>query len=264
MKQFYSEEAAIHEALHYVMQACSEQNVPLIVADRPNPHIHYIDGPILKEEFKAFVGLHPVPIVYGMTIGEYAQMLNGERWHEAEPCELTVLPCLNYRRSVPYVFPIKPSPNLPTMESVYLYPSICLFEGTKVSVGRGTSEPFTIIGEPGNKNGDFEFIPEPKAGASIKPKHKGVTCRGYDLSDFVLKPAEISQLDLNWLVRMYNETDDRSDFFLENRYFDKLAGTDQLRKDITAEIDLDVIRQSWQEELDKFRSIRAKYLIYKD
>ncbi|MCZ4409459.1 DUF1343 domain-containing protein [Cryomorphaceae bacterium 1068] len=250
--------------LHYVMQACSEQNIPLIVADRPNPHTHYVDGPVLQEKFKAFVGLHPVPIVYGMTIGEYALMLNGEGWHEAAPCDLTILPCLNYGRNVPYEFPIKPSPNLPTMESVYLYPSICLFEGTKVSVGRGTAEPFTIIGEPGNKNGDFQFIPEPKEGASINPKHNGETCHGYDLSDFILKPAGISELDFTWLVRMYNETDDRKDFFLKSMYFDKLAGTDQLRKDISIGVDLDTIRESWQEDLNTFKAIRAKYLIYKD
>jgi uncharacterized protein YbbC (DUF1343 family) len=250
--------------LHYVMQACSEENIPLIVTDRPNPNIHYIDGPVMKEEFKSFVGLHPVPIIYGMTIGEYALMLNGEGWHEAEPCDLTVFSCLNYGRSMSYELPIKPSPNLPTMESVYLYPSICLFEGTKVSVGRGTAEPFTIIGEPGNKNGDFEFIPEPIEGASINPKHKGETCRGYDLSDFVSKPAEISQLDLTWLVRMYAETDDKSDFFLRSGYFDKLAGTDRLRKEIIEGVDLEEIRNGWQSDLKKFEAIRAKYLIYAD
>jgi len=250
--------------MHYVMQACSEQNKPLIVSDRPNPHIHYTDGPVLREEFKAFIGLHPVPIVYGMTIGEYALMLNGEGWHEAAACDLTVLPCLNYGRNMTYEFPNKPSPNLPTMESVYLYPSICLFEGTKVSVGRGTSEPFTIIGEPGNKNGDFEFIPEPKEGASINPKHKGTICRGYDLSDFISKPAEISQLDLTWLVKMYEETNDQTDFFLKSGYFDKLAGTDQLRKDIVDGIEPDQIRRGWQKDLKKFESIREKYLIYKD
>lgn len=250
--------------LHYVMQACSEQNLPLIVADRPNPHIHYVDGPVLQKEFTAFIGLHSVPIVYGMTIGEYAQMLNGEGWHEAVACDLTVLPCLNYERGMTYEFPNKPSPNLPTMESVYLYPSICLFEGTKVSVGRGTAEPFTIIGEPGNKSGDFEFVPEPKEGASINPKHKGDTCRGYDLSDFISDPSKISQLDLTWLVRMYDETDDQSDFFLESRYFDKLAGTDQLRKDISNGVELNDIRESWQKDLNKFKAIRAKYLIYKD
>jgi len=251
-------------SLHYVMQACSEKGIPLIVADRPNPNIHYTDGPVLKEEFKSFVGLHPVPIVYGMTIGEYALMLNGEGWHQAETCDLTVLPCLSYRRSMNYELPIKPSPNLPTMESVYLYPSLCLFEGTKVSVGRGTDEPFTIIGEPGNKSGDFVFIPEPKEGASTNPKHQGVTCRGYDLSSFISEPAELSQLDLTWLVRMYEETNDPKDFFLESGYFDKLAGTDQLRKEIIDGIDLPTIREGWQESLKEFDTIRAKYLIYKD
>jgi uncharacterized protein YbbC (DUF1343 family) len=251
-------------SLHYVMQACSEQGIPLIVADRPNPNIHYIDGPVLEEGFKSFVGLHPVPIVYGMTIGEYALMLNGEGWHEAEACDLTVLPCRNYERTIAYKLPIKPSPNLPTMESVYLYPSLCLFEGTKVSVGRGTSEPFTIIGEPGNKSGDFVFIPEPKEGASTNPKHKGATCQGYDLSSFISEPVEISQLDLNWLVRMFEETDDRTDFFLESGYFDKLAGSDQLRKDVIDGVEMDTIRKGWQKNLEKFEAIRVKYLIYKD
>jgi len=250
--------------MHYVMQACSEQSKPLIVLDRPNPHIHYIDGPVMEAEFNSFVGLHPVPIVYGMTIGEYAQMLNGEGWHEAAACDLTVLPCLNYGRNMTYEFPDKPSPNLPTMESVYLYPSICLLEGTKVSVGRGTSEPFTIIGEPGNKSGNFEFTPEPKEGASINPKHNGVICHGYDLSDFVTKPAEISQLDLTWLVRMYAETDDKSDFFLKSGYFEKLAGTDKLRTEIIEGVDLEEIRNGWQSDLKKFEAIRAKYLIYAD
>lgn len=250
--------------LHYVMQACAEHDVSLIVADRPNPNIHYIDGPVLKDGFKSFIGLHPVPIVYGMTIGEYALMLNGEGWHEAEACDLNILPCLNYGRNMAYELPVKPSPNLPTMESVYLYPSLCLFEGTKVSVGRGTSDPFTIIGEPGNMSGSYQFVPEPKAGASTSPKQNGKTCRGYDLSNFISEPDKIAQLDLTWLVRMFDETDDRTDFFLKNGYFDKLAGTDQLRKDIIARVDLETIRKSWLEDLEKFKTIRSKYLIYKD
>lgn len=251
-------------SLHYVMQACAELGIPLIVADRPNPNIHYIDGPVLKEGFTSFVGLHAVPIVYGMTIGEYALMLNGEKWHEAKTCDLTVLPCINYLRSDTYDLPIKPSPNLPNMESVYLYPSLCLFEGTKVSVGRGTPNPFTIIGEPGNRKGSFHFTPEPKKGASVNPKHKGTDCRGYDLSNFISDPAQITQLDLTWLVRMYEETNDQSDFFLASGYFDKLAGNDDLRKAILAGKTVEEIRNQWQDDLEKFGVIRKKYLIYKD
>lgn len=250
--------------LHYVMQACAELAIPLIVADRPNPNIHYVDGPVLKKGFESFVGLHPVPIVYGMTIGEYAQMLNGEGWHEAEKCSLTVLPCLNYKRNLTYELPVKPSPNLPTTESIYLYPSLCLFEGTTVSVGRGTASPFTVIGEPKNQKGGFTFVPEPKKGASVNPKHKGEKCRGYDLSDYIKNPENLTQLDLSWLVRMYRETSAPESFFLSSGYFDKLAGTDEFRLDIMKGLDLTAIRKTWQRDLDDFEVIRSKYLIYKD
>ena len=248
--------------LHYVIQACSENQIPVIVADRPNPHVHYVDGPVMEEKHMSFVGLHPVPIVYGMTIGEYAKMIVGERWHGEHHCDLTVLPCIDYSRSSDYNFPMKPSPNLPTMNSIYCYPSLCLFEGTVVSAGRGTDYPFTIIGEPNNQNGNFQFTPEPKMGASISPKHKGVTCIGYDLRELFQGGSEISELDFTWLVRMYNESSNKEDFFLESGYFEKLAGTDDIRNGIVRGESLTELRSAWEPSLNGFKKIRAKYLIY--
>jgi uncharacterized protein YbbC (DUF1343 family) len=248
--------------LHYIMQACSELELPLVLLDRPNPNIHYVDGPVLKPAFSSFVGLHPVPVVYGMTIGEYAKMINGEGWHGQRACDLTVLPCLNYGRNDRYRLPNRPSPNLPTMESVYLYPSLCFFEGTNVSVGRGTESPFTVIGEPGNRAGDYTFTPKSIPGASLHPKHEGDVCRGYDLSEFISAPEALKQLDLSWLIRMYRETPNPESFFKENGYFDKLAGTDELRKAIVAGTPEGEIRSAWRKELNDFETIRRKYLIY--
>jgi len=248
--------------LHYVIQACAENGIPLLVADRPNPHAHYVDGPVMQEENMSFVGLHPVPIVYGMTIGEYAQMINGESWHGLEKCNLEILPCLNYTRNAPYDFPVKPSPNLPTMESILLYPSLCLFEGTTVSVGRGTDWPFTIIGEPNNEIGNFEFTPMPKEGASIHPKHQGVKCRGYDLRSNSFTVEFKAGLDFSWLEKMYQESTEKEVFFLDNGYFEKLSGTHLIKESIVKGTDVTLLRKSWQKEIDNFKKIRAKYLIY--
>ncbi len=249
--------------LHYVMQSCTEAKIPLIVCDRPNPNIHYVDGPVLDSEFSSFVGLHPVPVVYGMTIGEYALMINGERWHHQDSCSLSILPCENYDRSTRYNLPIKPSPNLPAMESIYLYPSLCFFEGTSVSIGRGTDFPFTVVGEPGNQSGDFSFIPEPKEGASMYPKHQGKTCVGYDISDYIEDPSAMNSIDLTWLIRMFKESPNSDDFFNANGYFDKLAGTDELRLAILNGKNEEEIRSSWLEDIEQFETIRSKYLIYK-
>lgn len=246
--------------LHYIIQGCSENGVPLLVMDRPNPNIHCLDGPVLEQEFSSFVGLHPVPVVYGMTIGEYARMIVGEKWYGDESIELKVLPCLNYKRTDKYLPPVPPSPNLPTMESIYLYPSLCFFEGTNVSVGRGTDSPFTVVGEPGNRLGDFVFVPQSKPGASLHPKHEGDTCRGYDLSQYIAQPGELQELDLSWLLRMYEESPDKKNFF--KGYFEKLAGTDKLRKAIENGLSEEEIRQSWKDDLNKFETIRKKYLIY--
>lgn len=246
--------------LHYVMEACAERGIPLIVLDRPNPNAHYIDGPVLKSGFTSFVGMHPVPVVYGMTIAEYARMINGEKWlAKGAQCELVVVACTHYDHGTAYALPVKPSPNLPDMQSIYLYPSLCFFEGTTVSVGRGTAHPFKVIGEPTNSNGDFTFTPVPIKGASTSPPHNGVACRGYDLGAV---DTPLSQIELQWLIRMYKETKNQTSFFLASGFFDKLAGTDQLRLDVISNKSEAEIRASWMEDLDRFKEVRSKYLIY--
>jgi len=249
--------------LHYVMEAAAEMGISVIVLDRPNPNGFYIDGPVMKNCCTSFVGLHPVPIVYGMSIGEYALMINGEGWmKDGVACDLKVIPCINYSHSSLYQLPVKPSPNLPDMKSIYLYPSLCLFEGTIVSVGRGTDQPFQIIGEPSNKKGKYSFVPSSISGASVNPKHKGDTCMGYDLSNTVDITNPPSNLNFTWLLRMYEESADRENFFNKNGYFENLAGTKQLREQILAEKTLDEIKASWIDDLANFKEVRKKYLIY--
>jgi len=251
--------------LHNVMEACAESGIELWVLDRPNPNGHYIDGPVLKPGFESFIGMHPVPVVYSMTIGEYARMINGEGWlKNGIRCDLRVVECVNFDRSVVYVLPVKPSPNLPDMEAITLYPSLCFFEGTIVSVGRGTPRPFTVIGEPSNIKGNFTFVPQPIAGASVDPPQKGKTCRGYNLSADSGNFRKFDRLELKWLLRMYNETAEKEKFFLPNNFIDKLAGTDQLRKDILSGKSEDSIRKSWSIDLENFKKVREKYLIYPD
>jgi uncharacterized protein YbbC (DUF1343 family) len=250
--------------LHYVMEACAENGVAVTVLDRPNPNIHYIDGPILEPEFKSFVGMHPVPVVYGMTIGEYAQMINGEGWLEGGlKANLNVVPCTGYNRTVKYMVTVSPSPNLQTMESIYLYPSLCFFEGTVVSVGRGTEAPFAIFGEPTNTKGDFTFTPKAIPGVSDNPPHKNVICRGYDMRGVIEKDVLPYRLDISHLIRMYGETADQSKFFLKSGFFDLLAGTRQLRMDVIAGKTEDEIREGWKQGLISFKLKREPYLIYK-
>lgn len=242
--------------LHYVMEACAEQRISLIVLDRPNPNGNIVDGPILEKEYKSFVGMHPIPILHGMTIGEYAQMINGEKWLNNEiECKLTVIPCLNYSRNMIYSLPIKPSPNLPNDQSINLYASLCLFEGTNVSVGRGTDKQFQIYGSPYLLKSNFSFTPQPNEGAK-KPLYNGVKCNGIDLSQI----KKINQLKLKWLINAYKETSDKSKFF--NSFFTKLAGTKKLQQQIKANVSEDEIRKSWQLDLEKFKVMRKKYLIY--
>lgn len=249
--------------LHYVMEACAENHIPLIILDRPNPNGHYVDGPILTPEFQSFVGMHPVPIVHGMTIGEYGQMINGEGWlKDGIKADLTVIPCGNYTHQTPYALPIKPSPNLPNERSVLLYPSLCLFEGTVVSIGRGTHHQFQLIGHPALPKVDTTFIPRPLPGA-LHPKLEGKPCNGWNLSN--LSPEEIRQqkkLNLDYLVRAYAAFPDKKQFFLKNHFFDKLAGSDVLRKQIIQSLSAKEIRQSWQKDLENFKMTRNKYLIY--
>jgi uncharacterized protein YbbC (DUF1343 family) len=247
--------------LSLVMEACAEQNIPLIVLDRPNPNGFYVDGPVLQKGFESFVGMHPIPVVYGMTIGEYARMVNGEHWlKKGIQCKLTVVGLKHYRHNMLVKLPIKPSPNLPNWQSVYLYPSLCFFEGTTVSVGRGTPKPFQVFGHPDMK-GPFEFVPVSTPGASLHPKFEDKKCSGFDVSGYadaaVHKPA---RLHLKWLLKAFDQIGKKEKFF--NHYFDTLAGTDQLRKQIQAGKSEKQIRKSWKNDLDRFRKIRSKYLLY--
>lgn len=245
--------------LSYVMEACAEQDIRVVVLDCPNPNGFYIDGPVLKAENKSFVGMHPVPVVYGMTIGEYGKMVNGEGWlNDGVHCELTVVGIPGYERNVIYELPVKPSPNLPNWESVYLYPSLCFFEGTIVSVGRGTDKPFQIFGHP-EMRGDYSFIPESKAGAS-KPLLEGQRCRGMDLTEYALDYAiNPAQLRLDWLIDAYHQLNGKAFF---TNYFRLLSGDNQLQRDIENGKSIDEIRASWVSDLEAFKSIREKYLIY--
>ena len=258
--------------LHYVMEACAENNIRCIVLDRPNPNCHYVDGPVLDKKYQSFIGMHPVPIVYGLTIGEYARMINGERWlKDSLQCDLVVVPMQNYRRDSSYVLPVAPSPNLQTPQSILLYPSLCLFEGTNISVGRGTDTPFEIIGAPQylttygeSERGDepgkhIRFTPRAIKGVSENPPFKGAPCRGLDLSQ-VKVPAKF---DLTYLLWMYNHTP-KDSFFKNTNGFEKLAGTDQLRQQLKAGLSEEAIRASWEPELSHYKEIRKKYLLYPD
>jgi len=242
--------------LHYVMEACAENNIPLLILDRPNPNGNIVDGPILEKDYTSFVGMHPVPVLYGMTIGEYGKMINGEKWlQNGVQCKLTVIPCVSYNRKMSYSLPVKPSPNLPNDQSINLYASLCFFEGTNVSVGRGTEKQFQIYGSPFLPKSDFSFVPQPNFGAK-EPMHKDQICYGEDLSAV----PKVSQLELKWLLKAYKETSDKSKFF--NPFFTKLAGTKQLQQQIEAGASEKEIRKSWDKGLNDFREIREKYLIY--
>lgn len=247
--------------LTYVMEACAENNIPIIVLDRANPNGYFIDGPVLEKEYQSFVGLHPVPVVYGMTIGEYALMVAGEKWiNKASDLNLKVIPLKGWDHNMIVKLKIKPSPNLPNWQSVYLYPSLCFFEGTVMSVGRGTEYPFQVYGHPEYLVGSYIFKPEGNDGATF-PKYEGIECYG----SFVGRTAENfknnpQQINLAWLIISYKVMQDHSDFF--NSYFEKLAGTDELKKQIVAGLTEDDIRKSWQPKINKFKKVRARYLLY--
>lgn len=249
--------------LHYVMEAGAEQHIPVVVLDRPNPNGHYIDGPVLKSKYRSFVGLDPVPVVYGMTIGEYAKMLNGERWlRRGVHAKLTVVPLANYTHAVSYSLPVKPSPNLPNDRSIALYPSLAFFEGTVFSAGRGTKKPFQLYGHPGYSGHQFSFIPESREGAKY-PKFKGKRCYGVDLSGrSVRKIRTEKRLNLNYFLDAYHKSPNQQKFFLKNRFIDKLAGSDKLRKQVVSGASEAQIRKSWRKDLDHFKRIRKKYLLY--
>jgi len=242
--------------LHYVMEACAEQGIPLIVLDRPNPNAHYIDGPVLNLKYQSFVGMHPVPIVYGMTIGEYAKMINGEGWLKGSiRCKLDIIPIQDYTHDTPYALPNRPSPNLPNAQAVALYPSLCLLEPTLVSVGRGTNQQFQIYGHPSYTNYKFNFTPQPNFG-SKNPKHMGEICYGKDLTQ-IEKPKRI---ELQWLLDAYSNFPDKDTFFLKG--FERISGVSSLKNQLIKGIPEPEIRKSWLEELNKFKRLRTKYLIY--
>jgi len=242
--------------LHYVMEAAAESKIPVIVLDRPNPNGHYIDGPILEMEYKSFVGMHPIPVVYGMTIGEYGKMINGEKWLEKGiQSKLTVIPLKNYTHDSEYSLPIKPSPNLPNDKSINLYPSLCFFEGTNVNAGRGTEKQFQIYGSPFlNHKSKFTYTPSPNEGAKY-PKHAHMICYGEDLS----ATEKLSSINLSWLLQARQENSTKNFF---NDYFTTLAGTKKLQEQIEQGLSQEDIKVSWKDGLDKFKETRKKYLIY--
>ena len=250
--------------MHYVMETCAETNLPLIVLDRPNPNGFFVDGPILDPKYKSFVGMHPVPIVHGMTIGEYAKMVNAEKWlADSLHCDLTVIPCKNYTHDSTYILPVRPSPNLPNQTSIYLYPSLGFFEGTTISVGRGTDFPFQVFGHPSFTEMPFAFTPESRAKASKNPPLLGQLCHGVDLQDYDQKYFyDLKQIDLKWLLFAYNSFPDKDNFF--NTYFNLLAGNDILKQQVMQGADEKTIRMSWKSGLEEFMLIREKYLLYPD
>lgn len=242
--------------LHYIMEACAEQKIPLIILDRPNPNGGIVDGPILEKEHASFIGMHPIPVLHGMTIGEYALMINGEGWlANGVQCELKIVPCENYNREMHYSLPVKPSPNLPNDQSINLYASLCFFEGTNVSIGRGTEMQFQVYGSPFLPNTGFSFKPEPNVG-STNPPNNGLTCYGEDLRNI----EKVNRLELKWLIKAYRETLDKTKFFTS--FFTKLAGNKTLQFQIQAGMPEDQIRESWVLGLEEFKILRQKYLIY--
>lgn len=250
--------------LTYVMEACAENNIPLIVFDRPNPNGFYVDGPVLDPEFKSFVGMHPIPIVHGLTPGEFALMVNGEAWLANKlTCDLKIIEVENYTHKQTMDLPVKPSPNLPTQSSVLLYPSLALFEGTVVSVGRGTPTPFEIIGHPKFGNKSVSFTPVSIPGTSINPPLKNQKCYGIDLTNYPFKNSEmLGQIKLSWIIQFYEDLHDKTKFF--SNYFEKLAGVTLLRQQIESGLSEQEIRKSWRKDLNRYKKIRAKYLLYPD
>jgi uncharacterized protein YbbC (DUF1343 family) len=247
--------------LSYVMEAAAENGKKVVVLDRPNPNGHYVDGPILEPGFESFVGLHPVPIVHGLTVGEYAKMVNGQGWlKNGITCNLEVITCQNYQHNQPYALPVKPSPNLPNFNAVTLYPSLCLFEGTPVSVGRGTDYPFQQIGAPWFTDSNVVFTPSSRPGAKYPP-YEGQECYGYRLNQFAeyyLRNA--GELYLFWLVEAYKMAPQPEKFFTP--FFNKLAGNAKLQAQIKAGLSPEEIRTSWQPGLEAYKKMRRPYLLY--
>ncbi|MDO1445624.1 DUF1343 domain-containing protein [Rhodocytophaga aerolata] len=241
--------------MHYVMEACAENNKKLLILDRPNPHGSYFDGPVLKPAFKSFVGMHPIPVVHGLTVGELANMINGQKWlANGVQCDVTVIKNKNYTHHTPYTLPVRPSPNLSNQQAIRLYPSLCLFEGTVISVGRGTDFPFQMIGSPNPANGSFTFTPKSVPGAK-NPPYLNQLCYGLDLREDTL-----SHFSLKYLIDFYQKAANKDKFF--NSFFEKLAGNDQLRNQIKSGMTEAQIRETWKEDLTAYKALRKQYLLY--
>ena len=248
--------------MHYVMEACAENGKELIVLDRPNPN-DYIDGPIRQPGFRSFVGVDPIPLLHGLTVGELASMINGEGWLKTgeNSCKLEVVTMLNWKHGDPYWLPVKPSPNLPNDQAVRLYPSLCFFEATSFSVGRGTYHPFQVIGYPDKKFGDFSFTPTSLPGFDTHPIQKDKVCYGINLQEYPFEGG----LTLKFVLYFYDKCGKNASFFFSRaKWFDLLAGTDQLRKQIIAGMDEEEIRETWKEDLDNYKEMRKKYLLYEE
>ncbi len=256
--------------MHYVMEACAENNKKLVILDRPNPNGHYIGGPILDSNFKSFVGMHKIPIVHGLTVGELACMINEEGWLKGGiNCNVEVITCVGYDHNTFYKLPVKPSPNLPDMQSIYLYPHLCFFEGTPVSIGRGTDQPFSIIGYPNNSASTYSFTPKSKEGAKY-PKHENKICKGENLSTLDFETLQsINDLDLSYLLKYHNYFKSgviqaKEPFFNKNMFIDKLFGTDLVRKMISQGKTESAIKEAYLEDLMEYKLKRKKYLLYTD
>ncbi|MCZ6900622.1 MAG: DUF1343 domain-containing protein [Bacteroidetes bacterium] len=247
--------------MHYLMEACAENQKTLIILDRPNPHGHYIDGPVLQLEFRSFVGMHPIPVVHGLTVGELALMINGENWlPEGLQCNVKVIEVENYTHNTKYILPVWPSPNLPNQQAILLYPSLCFFEGTVMSLGRGTYFPFQVIGYPDALFGEFEFTPISIKGMSRNPRYQDQVCYGLDLRE-VAPPEGISLQHLIFFYQLHLQHSDEP-FFTD--YINTLAGSETLKKQIQSGLSEIEIKKSWQPELQAYAQKRKKYLLYPD
>ena len=247
--------------LHLMMEACAEAGLPLLVLDRPNPNGDYVAGPVLDPRFQSFVGMHPIPVVHGCTVGELALMINGERWYSAkETCALTVVPVKNYTHTTRYSLPVRPSPNLPNDLSVRLYPSLCFFEATSVSVGRGTDFPFQVLGGLDPALGNFSFTPKNIPGVALNPLNEGKICYGIDFRNL----TDVPTFTLKYFLDFYHQYKNEKDFLTRETWLNTLAGTDQLIRQIREGKSEDEIVRSWQPELENYRQLRKKYLLYPD
>jgi uncharacterized protein YbbC (DUF1343 family) len=245
--------------MHLMMEACAATGTKMIILDRPNPNGHLVDGPVLQKEFSSFVGMHAIPVLHGLTVGELAKMINEEGWlQDTATCDLMVVPMRNYRHSIRYLLPVRPSPNLPNEQAVMLYPSLCFFEGTQMSIGRGTQFPFQVIGYPDSHFGRFTFTPVSIEGMSKNPKYENQRCYGVDLRT-VSAP---DKLDVGFVIDFYRKWEKKEDFFTE--YFDTLAGTDALRMQILQGKTEIEIRATWQPALQQYKALRKKYLMYNE